>query len=415
MATRIKGMYDILPPESLLWRRIENAFRTSAAAYGFGEARTPIVEHTELFTRSLGDTTDIVEKEMYTFKDKSERSLTLRPEGTASMVRAYVENKVFAEDALAKWVYLGPMYRYERPQKGRNRQFHQLGAEVFGAANAETDAELVAMAMDFFKALGLEESVSLELNSLGDPDDRKAYRETLLAFLGTKEGAFCEDCQRRIATNPLRVLDCKNPACQEANAAAPLLIDHLGDGAKAHFARLTSLLDALGIRYRINPRIVRGLDYYNRTAFEFKGAGLGAQDAVGGGGRYDGLVKEMGGPETPAVGFAFGLERLALLLDAQNKTEASALDFYFIPMGEAASLAALPLARKLRAAGATGEVDASQRRLKHLFARAERLNVRYALIMGDDELAKGVVLAKNLASKEQHEIAIDALTASALR
>ena len=414
MATRIKGMYDILPPDSLLWRRIENAFLQAAGRYGFAEARTPLVEHTELFTRSLGDTTDIVEKEMYTFLDKSERSLTLRPEGTASIVRAYVENSVYAQDPFAKWVYLGPMYRYERPQKGRNRQFHQLGAEVFGAANAETDAELVAMAMDFFKALGLESSVSLELNSLGDAGDRQAYREKLLAFLSTRQDEFCEDCRRRITTNPLRVLDCKNPACQAAGAAAPLLIDNLGEAAQAHFTRLCELLKALEIPYRLNPRIVRGLDYYNRTAFEFKGAGLGAQDAVGGGGRYDGLVREMGGPDTPAVGFAFGLERLALLLEAQNKTEPFSLDFYFITMGEPASQAALPLARRLRESGLRGEVDASQRRLKHLFARAERLNARYALIMGDNELSRGVVLAKNLSSKEQHEIAIDALAAGAL-
>ncbi len=407
MIKRIKGMYDLLPPQSHLWRRIEATFFDVAGRYGFETAATPIVERSELFARSIGEATDIIEKEMYTFPDRRGRALSLRPEGTASMVRAYIENKVANVDPVAKWVYGGPMYRYERPQKGRNRQFFQLGAEVFGVPDARQDAELIAMAMAFFEALEVE-GLSLELNSLGDPDERRSYRDKLVNYLTVHKDALCADCLRRLDTNPMRVLDCKIDACRAIAQDAPLMLDHLGDETRRHFDDVCSTLTDLGVAFTVNRRIVRGLDYYNRTAFEIKASALGAQDAVGGGGRYDSLIKELGGPPTPAVGFALGVERLVLLLENQVVATPQ-LDFYFIPMGEAAQAEAVKQAALLRAAGACGEVDFSGRRLKHLFARAESRRARTALILGENELAKRQVVVRNLTTKEQHEILLDDL------
>ncbi|RJO72492.1 MAG: histidine--tRNA ligase [Myxococcales bacterium] len=409
MINRIKGMYDILPPDTAVWRRVEDAFLAVSRRYGFAEARTPILERTELFSRSIGETTDIVEKEMYTFADKSERSLTLRPEGTASMVRAYIENNVPASDAAAKWVYIGPMYRYERPQKGRNRQFSQLGAEVFGVDAASQDAELIVMAWRFLESLDLAGHVSLEINSLGDAEERRRYREVLVGYLEGHRAVLCEDCVRRLGANPMRVLDCKMEACSAVAAGAPMLLDHIDGASRTHFDALRRGLEAAGVPYAVNPRIVRGLDYYNRTAFEFKTGELGAQDAIGGGGRYDGLVAELGGPPTPAVGFALGLDRVVLLLGG-SAVEAAKLDFYVAPLSEAAQTTAVALSDRLRKDGLIGEVDFSGRRLKHLFARAERRGARTVLILGDDELAKGVVQARDMAAKTQREIRIDDLS-----
>ena len=413
MIRRIKGMHDILPPESEVWRRIEESFIDIARQYGYSEARTPIIEQTELFVRSIGETTDIVEKEMFTFTGRHDVSLSLRPEGTASMVRAYIENKVARQDPVAKWVYLGPMYRYERPQKGRHRQFFQLGVEAFGISAPEQDVEVIAMGMQYFQELGIE-SIELQLNSLGDMEERSSYRERLVSYLNERRERLCPDCLRRLSVNPMRVLDCKVEGCIAVAAEAPVMLDHLGEETRRHFDIVLDTLARMGIEYTINSRIVRGLDYYNRTAFEFKAGGLGAQDAVGGGGRYDGLVESLGGPQTPAVGFALGVERIAILVESQAAAD-KGLDFYLIPVGESAKAASMPLAGRLRRFGLRGEIDFSNRRLKHLFARAERRKARYVLIMGDEELEKGTINVKKLLDKSQKELSIDDLTPETLK
>lgn len=411
MVNRIKGMYDILPPDSDLWASVERRFMDMAGEYGFHEVRTPILERSELFSRSIGETTDIVEKEMFSFPDRHGRSLSMRPEGTASMVRAYIENKVSQNDPVAKWAYRGPMYRYERPQKGRNRQFFQLGAEVFGISHPHQDAELIAFAWRFLASLELG-PLSLEINSLGDSEERATYREGLLGHLRGVEGELCEDCRRRLGTNPMRVLDCKVPTCSAIAAAAPVLLDHLGPESRAHFDTVQTVLTLLDTPYTVNTRIVRGLDYYNRTAFEFKAGDLGAQDAVGGGGRYDSLVKSLGGPDTPAVGFALGLDRILILLGERKASEP--LDFYVIPLGEEATAAGMGLAERLRREGLRGEVDFTGRRPKHLFARAERLGARVALIIGESELAEGRVNVKRLGTETQHSFPIGEVCADCL-
>ncbi len=414
MISRIRGMNDILPPDSILWNRIEAAFRRTVARYGFYEVKTPILEETALFTRSIGDATEIVEKEMYTFEDKGGHSLTLRPEGTASMVRAYIENPETDGDSIARWFYFGPMYRYERPQKGRYREFYQFGAEAFGVAAPEQDAEMMAMAVHFLNEIGIKD-VTLKINSLGDNSDRQAYKEKLLEHLRGRESELCEDCKRRMTTNPLRVLDCKQENCIAVAAGAPLIIDSLGPEAGAHFEKVKHTLDGLGIKYVVDPHIVRGLDYYNRSAFEFITENLGAQKAVGGGGRYDALVEQLGGPSTPAVGFAMGVERLIALLKDQGAQSLPSLDFFVIPMGEAAQEYSMKLGARLRSEGLSGEIDCSGRRLKNLFKRAERIGARYTIIIGDQELAEGAANVKNMESKEQQRIALDDIGRSTLK
>jgi histidyl-tRNA synthetase len=412
MVKRIKGMYDILPPDGDLWGDVERRFMEMAAQHGFHDVRTPILEHTDLFSRSIGEATDIVEKEMFTFPDRHGKNLSLRPEGTASMVRAYIENKVAQVDPVAKWAYRGPMYRYERPQKGRNRQFFQLGAEVFGIAGAHQDAELIALGWRFLTSLD-PGPLSLEINSLGNADERAVYREKLVGYLHGYEPDLCDDCRRRLTTNPMRVLDCKNERCSVIGTDAPKMLEHLQAESAAHFETVKEMLTRLSVPFAVNTRIVRGLDYYNRTAFEFKAGALGAQDAVGGGGRYDALVASLGGPDTPAVGFALGLDRLMLLLEGRA-AQVRAMDFYFVPMGDAATGLAMELADRLRGQGLMGEVDFTGRRLKHLFARAERLGARFALILGDAELEQGLVNVKRLGQKEQAVLKIDELNAERL-
>jgi len=407
-------MNDILPSDSILWNRIEAAFRQSVALYGFYEVKTPILEETALFTRSIGDATEIVEKEMYTFEDKGGHNLSLRPEGTASMVRAYIENPETDGEPIARWFYFGPMYRYERPQKGRYREFYQFGAEAFGVAAPEQDAELMAMAVHFLNDIGLKD-VTLKLNSLGDSSDREIYKEKLLAHLRGYENELCEDCKRRMTTNPLRVLDCKQEACIAAASKAPLIIDNLGEEAKTHFEKVKHTLDSLGIKYVVDPHIVRGLDYYNRSAFEFITENLGAQKAVGGGGRYDALVEQLGGPATPAVGFAMGVERLIALLKDQGAQSLPSLDFFVIPMGDAALEYSMKLGARLRSEGLSGEVDCSGRRLKNLFKRAERIGARYTIIIGEQELAEGTANVKNMETKEQQRVSLDMLSKETLK
>ncbi len=401
----VKGMHDLLPEECARARRVEDAFRRTMALHGFGEIKTPIVEPTELFVRSVGETTDIVEKEMYTWQDRSGDSLSLRPEGTASAVRAYVEHAQHAQGGPVKWWYWGPMYRRERPQKGRYRQFWQGGAEILGDPGPHADAELIDLVATFFTDLGAQ-GVEVLVNSLGGPSSRPVYREALVSYLDGKP--LCADCQRRKETNPLRVLDCKVPADQAISAGAPSTIDHLSEDDRAHFEGLTASLSALGTAHRVDPRLVRGFDYYTRTLFEVRGSGgeLGAQSALCGGGRYDALVEEIGGASTPAIGFAMGIERILLVLPAPTDPAAGPTVFV-ATAGPGTRAAALRAARDLRRAGVSAEADHRDASLKAQLRRADKLRAKYALIVGADELARGAAMLRDLATKDQREIPLD--------
>ena len=399
----VKGMKDILPDEISNWHRLENAFRQRVEAYGFGEARFPIVEPTALFVRSIGETTDIVEKEMYTFADRSEKSLTLRPEGTASSVRAYVQHSVQAREPVTKWYYIGPMYRRERPAKGRYRQFYQAGVEVFGDPGPYIDAEVIDMVVGFISDLGITE-VEVLVNSIGGLETRENYREALLAYLAPFRGELCSDCQRRMDANPLRVLDCKVPRCSEIASDAPSILKHLTDDDRAHFDGLQETLTLLGTPFRVDGSLVRGLDYYTRTLFEVlgKGEGLGAQNALLGGGRYDQMVESLGGPHTPAIGFAMGLERLLMAMpDAESD---SRVDVFVVAAQAGVRAQATLLGRELRNEGLRVESDLRGGSLKSQLRRADKLNARIAMILGEAEVEAGVVQLKDLERKTQDEV-----------
>ncbi|MGH7805649.1 MAG: histidine--tRNA ligase, partial [Candidatus Binatia bacterium] len=372
-------------------------------AYGFDEIRLPIAERTELFARAAGETSDIVEKQMYTFADLDGASLTLRPEGTASVVRAYVEHGIHGREPVSKLYYLGPMFRRERPQKGRLRQFHQIGAEVIGREDPLADAELMVWLADFFAAIGLR-SYRLEINSLGCSDCRPAYRELLRAYGEARRDTLCPDCVRRLATNPLRILDCKIDGPKLADA--PVMVDHLDEACARHFERVRAVLDAEGVGATLAPRMVRGLDYYCRTAFEVSAEGLGSQNAVGGGGRYDGLVADLGGPKMAGVGFALGVERLVLAL--HREAAVAKPDLFVAPLGTTAELRGFSLARRLRALGLRVEIESGEKSLKSHMRRADRLAARAVLIVGDDELGRGVGILRDLDTKEQREVILDA-------
>lgn len=407
MIRAIKGVKDILPEETPRWRFLEEAARAWAARYGFREIRLPIFETTALFARSIGATTDIVEKEMYSFPDRDGTSLTLRPEGTAGAVRAFIEHNRAAEPVPQKYFYLGPMFRHERPQAGRLRQFHQFGVESFGTADARADLEAIALLWRFLSDLQLP-GLTLELNSLGLADDRSAYIAQLTVYLKGRESHLCGNCRRRIETNPLRVLDCKVPGCRAATEAAPHLLDFLSPPARAHFDQVLAGLEALGIPYMINHRLVRGLDYYCLTAFELTCSHLGAQNAVGAGGRYDGLVASLGGPPTPAVGFAAGLERIALLLP-DTILPPMPRRVYVAAFGEHGSRAGLLLLDQLRRSGIEAETDVRASSLKTHLRQADRLGAAYAAILGDDEATKEIILLRDMTTKEQEEVSITAL------
>jgi histidyl-tRNA synthetase len=400
----VKGMNDVLPDEIARWHRVESLFRETARRYGYGEVRTPLVEPTALFVRSIGEATDIVSKEMYTFVDKGDDMLTIRPEGTASAVRAYVEHGVHAKEPLAKWYYLGPMFRRERPARGRLRQFSQAGLECFGDPGPHIDAEMIDMVVGLLEALGVVD-VEVLVNSLGTDETRERYRAALLGFLTPHREKLSEESQKRLETNPLRVLDSKSPADQEICAGAPSILDYLGDGDRAHFAELQKTLDALGTRYRVEPRLVRGLDYYSRTLFEIQGRGgeLGAQNALCGGGRYDGLVKSLGGPDVPSIGFAMGIERILLALP-KTETPAS-VDVAVAVADEGLRTEACVLLRELRRAGLAADADLRGQSLKSQLRRADRLSAKAVLVMGPAEQAKGVVQLKNMASHQASEVA----------
>jgi histidyl-tRNA synthetase len=399
----IKGTRDILPAETPRWQRVERLFREAFGRYGYSEIRLPIFEETSLFARGLGDSTDIVEKEMYTFPDKSGHSLTLRPEGTAGVVRAFLEQNLGGEGGAVKLWYAGPMFRYERPQAGRQRQFHQIGAELFGVAGPEADAELLQMVHATFAALGVP-GLSLQINSLGDAACRPAFRQALIDYFRPHLPELCENCRRRLETNPLRLLDCKAEGCRALRANAPDGRAFLCDPCRDHFAAVCGLLDAAGVPYVVNPAMVRGLDYYTRTTFELTSTGLGAQDTVAAGGRYDRLVEEFGGPATPGIGFALGVERLLLLLPA-DAVEESPRPVFLAALGAAARAAIWPWLVELRRRGVAAEWDYEGRSLKSQLRRADRLRARQVVIVGDNELAAGTALLKDMTEKTQREVA----------
>lgn len=404
--TAIRGFNDILPAEALFWRRIEETAWRVFSSYGFSEIKLPVAEKTALFSRSIGEATDIVEKEMYTFSDRSGESVTLRPEGTASVVRAYIEHKLYVAP-VTRLYYTGPMFRYERPQKGRYRQFYQMGAEVLGEESPLADAETISMLMRFFKAIGVI-GARLNINSLGCSSCRPAYKDALRGFLKNRLSALCDNCQRRIEANPLRALDCKSTGCMEATANAPAIVESLCASCSTHFDRLRSSLNDAGVEYAVNPRMVRGLDYYTKTTFEITAdTGLGSQNAVAAGGRYDGLVEELGGPATPCFGFAIGVERLSLLLgeDIVVKTPVNV----FIALGDAPARKGIELIRGLRDKGIIVIEEFSEGQLKNRMKRADRLGATHVLILGEDELRQGVVTIKDMASAAQEKVGFEEL------
>ena len=400
----IRGMNDYLPADTAVWQRIEQSLKQVLAGYGFSEIRLPIVEQTPLFKRAIGEVTDVVEKEMYTFDDRNGESLTLRPEGTAGCVRAGIEHGLLYNQEQRLW-YMGPMFRYERPQKGRYRQFFQLGAEVFGLQGPDIDAELIMMTARWWKVLGIAEHVELELNSIGSLEARAAYRDALVAFLEQHKEALDEDCLRRMYSNPLRVLDSKNAGVQALLNDAPKLHDYLDEASREHFAGVCQFLDDAGISYRINQRLVRGLDYYNRTVFEWVTSSLGAQGTVCAGGRYDGLVEQLGGRATPAVGFAMGLERLVLLVQSvvPDFEPVNKVDVYVISSGQGVQSAAMQLAETLRDQAPSLKImtNFGGGNFKKQFARADKNGAKIALVLGEDEVQNGQVVIKNLARGEQ--------------
>ena len=408
----VRGMNDILPEEMTQWRRLETLTRAVLESYGYREIRLPVVEKTELFKRSIGDTTDIVEKEMYTFVDRSEESLTLRPEATAGMVRAGLSNGLLYNQVQRLWC-AGPMFRHERPQKGRYRQFHQVDVEAFGLASPDIDAELMLMTARLWKRLGLRH-VELQINSLGTAESRAAYREKLVAYFEPHRDRLDEDSRRRLGTNPLRILDSKVPETQALVAQAPSLVQHLDPESQQHFERLQQLLSDAGLAYRVNPRLVRGLDYYTRTVFEWTTTKLGAQDAVCSGGRYDGLVAQLGGKPTPATGFAMGMERLVALLQEEGvQAAADAPHAYMVRVGDAAERAGLVLAERLREAlpELRLTVDCGGGSFGSQLKRADKSGAPVALILGDDETAGKRVGLKPLRGGEQEQVSWDALSA----
>ncbi len=409
----LRGFNDLLPGQTEHWQGFETRARDLFRRYGFREIRVPHLEGTELFVRSVGEETDIVGKEMFTFEAGDDR-VTLRPEITAGVVRAYVEHGL-DRHGLSRLYYLGPCFRKERPQKGRLRQFHQAGVEVFGEATPETDVEVIAVAFDLVKAAGIAEAQVL-VNSIGDPACRPQYRALLVDWLRAREERLCEECRRRIDRNPLRVLDCKKEGCQAALAGVPQVADHLCDACRAHWTGVRAGLDALGIPYAVDPRLVRGLDYYVRTTFEIRAVGLGAQNAVLGGGRYDGLVHELGGPQLPGIGWAAGIERLLIAAGLEDAPAPAAVDAFVVTLGDAARAPALPLVQQLRARGLAVMWDPAGRGLGGQMKRADRSGARWAVLIGDDELAKRTVTLKNLATGEQGEAPLDpAVLAERLR
>lgn len=405
--SRIKGFADLFPPESTAYVRMESLARELFARYGFVELRTPLMEFTELFQRGIGEETDVVQKEMYTFADSKGRNMSLRPEATAGVMRAFIDSGLAGQQGGVHRLFTtGPMFRHERPQKGRMRQFHQINCECLGSASPLADAELIAMLMRYLHGLGIG-GISLQINSLGCATCRPHFKEALVAYLrGQDQGQYCEDCQRRIDTNPLRVLDCKKEACSAIANGAPHLLDCLCDDCRSHFSQVLALLESQGIAYNLNHRLVRGLDYYCRTTFEVVSNNIGAQTAIAGGGRYDGLVQQLGGPAIPGVGFACGMERLALLLPEVQEQRP---DFFILAMEESCFPQAFSLAEALRSQGLRGSSNQTVAGFKSLMRQAGKSGARYCCILGPDEVAANEVTLKNLDNSDQQRVSFDAV------
>ena len=405
--TRIKGFADLLPPDSAAMRRMEQVALEVFSRYGFQELRIPLLEKTELFARSIGEDTDVVMKEMYTFKDRKDRSLTLRPEATAGVLRAFIENSVHAREPVSRFFTLGPMFRYERPQKGRMRQFHQINAECLGAPEPQADAELLLMLHDFLSALKLP-GLSVELNSLGCKVCRPTFHEALESYFASlPQESFCDDCRRRMRTNPLRVLDCKVPQCRKMLIDSPVIADFLCVSCAEHFHAVIKIIDRAGLAYTLNPRLVRGLDYYVRTTFEVTSGDIGAQSSVAGGGRYDGLIKQLGGPDISGIGFACGMERLALLLP---RDEGLRPDFFLATLDSPGLEIAPALATELRSCNLSGTMSFAATSLKSQMRQANRSAARFCVLLGGEELARGALLLKNMGTGEQQELSAQDFT-----
>ena len=404
----VRGTQDVLPAESYKWQHIEQTALSVARDFGYREARTPVFEHTELFQRSVGETTDVVQKEMYTFDDKGGRSITLRPEGTAGAARALLEHGLAAGPLPVKLAYVTSCYRYEKPQAGRLREFHQFGVECFGAAAPQADAEVISLAHVLLQTLGVT-GVQLHINSIGCPTCRGKYHEALKAYFEGHKDELCDTCRGRLDRNPMRILDCKSPVCSAIAAGAPVMLDYLCDDCAAHFEAVKGCLDEAEIAYEIDTRIVRGLDYYTRTVFEFVSDALGAQAVVCGGGRYDGLIEELGGPRLPSLGFGMGLERLLLIMEAKKCPFPAppVCEVYLAPMGEAAVKRCFAIATRLREGGVSVEFDVAGRGLKPQMKYADKLGARYTLVVGDDELATGKGKLKDMATGESTEVLLD--------
>ena len=403
-----KGTKDMLPEQAYKWHYVEEKFADICRKYGFKEIRTPMFEHTEVFQRGIGDTTDVVQKEMYTFNDHAGRSITLKPEGTSGAVRAFIEHKQYAEVQPTKYYYDTDCFRYEKPQSGRLRHFHQFGIEVFGTSNMLADAEVICLANDFLTDLGVKE-IELRINSVGCPECRAKYRQALKDFIKPRYDELCGTCKDRYERNPMRILDCKSEICQGIVKDAPRMLDYLCDDCRQAFEELKTNLTSMGIGYTVDPNIVRGLDYYTKTAFEFVTTKIGAQGTVCGGGRYDHLIEELGGPPIPGVGFGLGIERLLLLMDANEAyfPEDQGVEVFIAVMGERAKAFGLKLCREMRQKGIVAEMDTLARNIKGQFKYADRLNARYTLVIGDNELDKGVVSLKDMAASSQREVVIE--------
>lgn len=410
LTTRPRGTGDVLPGEVFKWRYLEDTIRSICREYNYEEIRTPIFEHTELFERGVGDTTDIVEKEMYTFRDRGDRSITLRPEGTAPAVRAYLENKLYAGPQPVKLFYTGPMFRYDRPQSGRYRQFHQFGVEVFGSHDPAVDAEVMAMAMDIYSRLGLQ-GLELHINSVGCPNCRPLLRDKLQEFFRPALPELCPNCQGRYQRNPMRILDCKGTRCGELGQDAPTTLDCLCGECSGHFEAVKEYLDLLSIPYIINRRLVRGLDYYTHTAFEIMARDIGAQSSVGGGGRYNGLIEACGGPPTPGIGYALGLERIILAMERQglNFPQPRGTDVFVVTADREAEKEAFKILFALRKSGINADKDYMERSLKAQMKFAGKVNPRFTLILGSNELARGTAGVKDMTSGVQEEMPLSDL------
>lgn len=395
----LKGLQDILPPDISIWQHIESTARHIFQNYGYQEIRLPIMESTDVFIRSIGETSDIVEKEMYTFEDKGGRSVTLRPEGTAAFVRAYVEHHIYNNPAPQKFYYMGPMFRYERPQAFRYRQFYQIGAEAMGIEDPKLDAEIISMLSRLLSSIGLE-GLNFEITSIGCKKCRPGYRDALKSFLGPKLDNFCSDCKRRYDANPLRILDCKVPGCIESREGSPPVLDHLCDECSGHFNKLRHYIELLEVPHTVNPSLVRGLDYYTKTAFEVSSENLGSQSAVAAGGRYDSMVKEFGGPPTAGIGFAMGMERIIpLIKDTINKPEGPEL--LICPLGDEASLKGFQLTEQLRAEGIWVEVNYESSSLRSQMRKANRIGAKHVVVLGEDEIRNKIVAVKNMTDKSE--------------